>query len=374
MKYYFSLLLVFSLCRLQAQEMYFYVGSATDEIPDPISLCSIDLSNGQLKKVQSFEGTKSSSYLCLSPKGDFLYSVDSESQVPGSKDHSVASFKIDKKSKALSLINKTSVEGRGACHVSVTSDNKFVMVANYGSGNVVVVPVGADGSLTAASSNIQHAGTGPDESRQQGPHAHYIQASANDKYVFAVDLGIDKVMNYTLSGDGELSENPNQAFLKLDPGVGPRHMVFHPNGKFAYVLNELTSSISACTYDKTGGKLVLMGTHPMLPEDFTEFSKAAAIRVHPSGKFLYGSNRGHDSIAVFEIQKDGNLNRVQIIQDGIEWPRDYNITPDGKYMVLANRHKNEIRTFTIAKDGKLATTESVIEIAQPTSVVFLGEK
>lgn len=370
MKYYIFILLAFSICRLQAQQLYFYVGSATDEVRDPISLCSIDLSNGQLKKVQSFEGTKSSSYLCLSPKGDFLYSVDSESPSPGSKDHSVASFRVDKKTKNLNLINKTSVEGRGACHVSVTSDNKFVMVANYGSGNVVVVPVEADGNLSAASSNQQHSGTGPDESRQKGPHAHYIQASADDKYVFAVDLGIDKVMNYALSEDGTLSENPNQAFLKLDPGVGPRHMVFHPNGKFAYVLNELTSSISACSYDKAIGSLTLIATHPMLPEDFTEFSKAAAIRVHPSGKFLYGSNRGHDSVAVFDIQKDGNIKRIQIIQDGIEWPRDYNITPDGRYMVLANRNKNEIRTFQIGKDGKLATTESSIEIAQPTSVVF----
>ncbi len=372
MKYFLFTCLVVLATSLNAQTTYFYVGSATEETPTPISLCSLDLSNGKLTKIKSFEGTKSSSYLYLSPKEDYLYAVNSENLEGNSKSHSVASFKIDKKTKGLTLINKQSVKGRGACHLSVTSDNKFLMVANYSSGNIAVLPINEDGSLAPISSNIQHAGSGPDKERQQGPHAHYIQSSADDKYVFAVDLGIDKVMNYQLDpSNGKLSENPNQAFLQVDPGVGPRHMIFHQNGKYAYILNELVSSVSACTYDAKTGVLKVIETHPMLPSDFTEFSKAAAIRIHPSGKYLYGSNRGHDSIAVFEILKDGNIKLVQSYQEGIEWPRDFNIESKGKYMVLGNQNKGEIRTFLIGKNGQITATQNTLEITQPTSVQFL---
>ena len=372
MKYYLLTCLVFLATSLKAQTTYFYVGSATEETPTAISLCSIDLSNGKLTKIKSFGGTKSSSYLYVSPKEDYLYAVNSENLEGNSKSHSVASFKIDKKTKELTLINKQSVQGRGACHLSVTSDNKFLMVANYSSGNIAVLPINQDGSLEPVSSNIQHVGSGPDKERQEGPHAHYIQASADDKYVFGIDLGLDKVMNYQLDpSNGKLVENPNQAFLKMDPGVGPRHMIFHPNGKFAYILNELVSSVSVCTYDAKTGVFKVVETHPMLPEDFTEFSKAAAIRIHPSGKYLYGSNRGHDSVAVFEIMKDGKIKLIQSYQEGIEWPRDFNIESKGKYMVLGNQNKGEIRTFLIGKDGKLTATENTLEIAQPTSVQFL---
>ena len=372
MKYFvFAFLLSYTITA-KAQSAYFYVGSATDKTPEPISLCSLDLSTGELKKVASFEGTKSSSYLCISPQEDFLYAVNSENLDANTRSQSVASFKIDKKTKRLDLINKQSVEGRGACHLSVTSNNKFLMVANYSSGNVVVLPIKENGSLAPVSSNKQHAGTGPNKERQEGPHAHYATASEDGKYVFAVDLGIDKVMNYILdSSTGQLSENPNQAFLELAPGAGPRHMILHPNGKFAYVLNELNSTITACTYDALKGVFSIIETHSMLPEDFKEFSKAAAIRIHPSGKTLYGSNRGHDSMAVFKIKKNGNIKRKQIIQDGIEWPRDYNIESSGKYMLVANRHKNEVRSYLIAKNGKLSATKNVLEVAQPTSVVFL---
>ncbi|MFY0651512.1 MAG: lactonase family protein [Cyclobacteriaceae bacterium] len=369
-------LLVTAICMMSfgafAQKQYVYVGSATSEVPDPITLCTIDTNTGELKKVDSFEGTKSSSYLCVSKDNNFLYSVDSDNLDPSSKNHSVAAFKIDKKSKGLTLINKQSVEGRGACHVSATSDNKFLFAANYSSGNVVSLPLNKDGSIAPVASNQQHAGKGPNEKRQEGPHAHYVQSSPDNKYVFTVDLGIDKVMNYTLNQKtGELSPNPNQTYLKMPAGSGPRHMIIHPNEKFAYVLNELVSTISACKYDAKNGTFEIIETHPMLPADFTEFSKAAAIRIHPNGKYLYGSNRGHESMAVFEIKDSGNIDRIQIYQEGIAWPRDYDIEPSGKFMIVANRNESLIKTYQIT-DGKLKATKYSLEVAQPTSVVFVN--
>lgn len=372
MKYIYILFFLMVSLTSQSQSALFFVGSATDKIPDPITLCSIDLSNGKLSRIQSFEGTKSSSYLCISSDKKYLYAVDGEQLDSKSKHVSVASFEIDEKTKELTLLNKQSVMGRGACHLSLTSDNKFLMVANYSSGNVVVLPVDKDGSLKPVSDNKQHAGTGPDEDRQKGPHAHYIQSSKDDKYVFAVDLGIDKVMNYKLNQKtGVLTENSNQPFLKLEGGVGPRHMIIHENDKFAYVLNEMASSISACTYDASKGIFSIIETHPMLPADFKEFSKAAAIRLHPGGRYVYGSNRGHDSIVVFEIGYDGNITKKQSMQDGIEWPRDYNIHKEGSYMIVANRNRGEIRTYSIDLDGELTMTNNTLKVAQPTSIQFL---
>lgn len=372
MKYIY--LICFTMVSLvtSAQSSYFYVGSASDKISDPITLCSIDLANGKLSRIQSFEGTKSSSYLCISSDNKYLYAVDGEQLDSNLKHVSVASFEIDDKTKELTLLNKQSVLGRGACHLSLTSDNKFLMVANYSSGNVVVLPIDKDGSLKPVSSNKQHAGTGPNQDRQKGPHAHYIQSSKDNKYVFAVDLGIDKVMNYKLNQKtGVLTENSNQPFLKLEGGAGPRHMIIHQNDKFAYVLNEMASSITACTYDAKKGAFSIIETHSMLPEGFDEFSSAAAIRLHPGGRYVYGSNRGHNSIAVFEIGYDGNITRKQIIQDGIEWPRDYNIHKEGNFMIVANRNQEEIRTFTIDINGELTMTNNVLKITHPTSIQFL---
>lgn len=363
MKYLLFILFLFLTLSLKTQTNYFYVGSATDQVTEPISLCSLDLSDGNLTKIQSFSGTKSSSYVCLSPGEDFLYAINGG--------NAVASFSIDPQTKYLRFINTEAVKGQGACHLSVSPDNKFLMVANYSSGNVVVLPILPDRSLKPVTSAMQHSGSGPNKERQEGPHAHYIKTSPDGNYVFAVDLGIDKVMIYAMdSSTGQLSENVNQSFLQLAPGAGPRHMIFHPNEKFAYVLNELHSSVTACTYDTQKGVLSTINTYPMLPENFNEFSKAAAIRIHPSGKFLYASNRGHDSMAVFKIKKNGQLKRIQIIQDGIEWPRDFNLDPSGKYMLVANRHKNEIIVFLVGKNGKLSTTGNRLEIAQPTSVEF----
>ncbi len=359
-------LLVFTA---HAQHTYFYVGSATEDTPTPITLCQLDNQTGAVKQLQAFSGTASSSYLCVSPDGKYLFAVDSKG--PVEDEHSVAAFAIDPASKHLSFINRQSVKGRGACHLSTTHDGRYLMVANYSTGNIAVMPIGKNGELGDLTDHIQHTGSGPDKSRQEAAHAHYIQSSKNDKYVFAVDLGIDKVMNYQLDKtSGKLSPNPNQAVFNTAPGVGPRHMVFHPTQKYAYILNELNSTVTACTYNKAKGTLKAMATHPMLPEGFTDFSKAAAIRVHPSGKYLYASNRGHDSIAVYEIDKKGNLKRVQLFQEGIEWPRDFAIESTGKYMIEGNRNKNEIRVYDVEK-GKISATSYRLDIAQPTSIVFL---
>ena len=363
--------LVLMCFHASAQKSFFYVGSRTDKPIDPITLISIDLDSGKLEKVQSFAGVKSSDYICLSSDQTLLFSVDSDRIDAERKHESVTAFNRDPKSGNLTLINKQSTSGTGSCYLSITPDDKFLMVANYRTGNLVVLPINKDGSLNPIVSEVQHEGSGPNKERQEKAHAHYIHTSNDGKFVLAADLGTDKVMNYTLGKEGQLEANADQEFMKMPSGAGPRHLAFHPNGQFVYILNELTSSMSACTLDSKTGIIEILETHPLLPSDFKEFNKSAAVRIHPNGKYLYASNRGHESITAFEILEDGNISRIQIKEDGVEWPRDFNIDPSGKFMVVGNLPLDQLRSFKIKDNGKLERTEFTAEVVSPANVIFV---
>jgi len=371
LKRWILLSLIIPLFQACSKQSYFYVGSRTDKPIDRISLFTLDVGSGKLEKVKSFSGVKSAKYLTLSSDQKVLYALDTEKVDGDKKYESVASFKRDLKTGNLTLINKQSTEGTAACYLSTTLDDKFLLVANYWSGNLVVLPINKDGSLNPVVSNIQHVGSGPNKERQEMAHAHYIHTTNNGKYVLAADLGTDKVMNYTLSKEGKLAANPHQAFIKMPPGGGPRHLAFHPNGKFVYILNELTSTMSACTIDAETGIIKIIETHPMLPADFKEFNKSAAVRIHPNGKYLYASNRGHDSITAFEVLANGNINRIQIMSIGIDWVRDFNIDSGGKFMIVGNLKLNQLRTLRI-KNGRLEKTEYTIEVESPYNVTMIN--
>lgn len=363
------LAMAISLC-VNAKEIYFYVGSRIDNPLEPITLFSINLESGELNRIKAFSGVKSSDYISISPDRKFLYSVDTQRIDQHGLYESVAAFALDESTGEINFLNRQSTFGNGSCYLSNTPDNRFLLVANYITGNLVVLPINEDGSLSPLVSMVKNYGTGPNKKRQEKAHSHYIHMANDGKHILSADLGSDKVMNYRLSKEGQLYANPNQAFIKMPPGGGPRHLAFHDNGKYLYILNELTSKIMASEIDLETGVVEVIQEHPLLPSDFKEFNKSSAIRIHPNGKYLYASNRGHDSITAFEILSDGNIKRIQIQQDGTEWVRDFHIDPTGEYMVVGNVPLNQLRTFEIA-EGLLVKTDFVAEVASPAAIKFL---
>jgi 6-phosphogluconolactonase len=254
----------------------------------------------------------------------------------------------------------------------VDNSGKFVLVANYVGGNVSVFPVQKDGSLGTATEMIQHAGSGANKKRQEGPHAHNVRLDPANRFAYVSDLGIDKIMIYQFNtGTGKLTPNtPPSANLK--PGAGPRHLTFHPKGKFAYVINELNSTITAFTLDKANGSLQELQTVSTLPAGYSEESFCADIHISPDGKFLYGSNRGHNSIALFSINvQTGKLTPVDHTPTGGKWPRNFTIDPTGNFLLVANQNTNNIVVYRIdPRTGKLKATGNPIDVPAPVCILL----
>src|SRR5262249_18292478 len=245
-------------------------------------------------------------------------------------------------------------------------EGKNVLGANYGSGSACIIPIGADGKLADNVMAVQHQGSSANEKRQEGPHAHSVNVDPAGKFAFVADLGIDKVMVYKLdSAKGTLSPNDPPAF-NTAPGAGPRHFAFHPSGKYAYVINELNSTLTAMSYDADKGVLKEVQTLSTLPTEVKE-NTCAEVVVHPSGKFVYGSNRGHDSIAIFTVdEKTGKLTAAGHQGEGVKTPRNFNIDPSGTFMVVGNQGSNSVVVFRIdTKSGALAPTGTKVDVPAP---------
>jgi 6-phosphogluconolactonase len=252
----------------------------------------------------------------------------------------------------------------------VHPSGKAVLAANYGGGNAVICPVKSDGSLGEVSDVAQHTGKGGDPKRQDGPHAHMALLDAAGNYAFVPDLGIDRVMIYKVDmAKGKLVPN---GFAAVKPAAGPRHMAFHPSGKFGYVINELDSTMTAFTYDKSKGALTELQSLSTLPAGFKETSYCADVHVHPSGKFLYGSNRGHNSIVAFAIHTAGKLSLIGHTSTQGKWPRNFGIDPSGQFLLVANQQSDSVVTFRIdQKTGNLTPTGQVTEIPAPVCLKFI---
>jgi 6-phosphogluconolactonase len=310
------------------------------------------------------------SFLAIHPSGKFLFAVG-EFDGPQGKAAGVSAFRIDPKTGMLSLINQRPSGGKGPCHVAVDKAGKTVIVANYGSGSTGVLRVGAAGELTGPTQVIQNAGKGPDAKRQEGPHAHSATFDAANRFVVIADLGLDQLKVYKFDPEnGHLSPNDPPAYHTA-AGAGPRHVAFHPDGKRAYVINELNSTLSALDYDPARGVLTERQTVSTLPQGFTGSSTCAEVVVHPSGKFVYGSNRGHDSIAAFAQEPDGKLRLVGFQGEGIKTPRSFNIDPTGRWMIVANQDGNSLVVFKIDQHtGALSPTGVKAEVGGPVCVQF----
>jgi 6-phosphogluconolactonase len=355
-----------------AKSVTVYFGTYTRGVDSSkgIYRSTLDLDSGELSEPVLATEAKNPSFLEIHPSGKFLYAV-SESGGAGS----VSAYAIEDDGN-LTFLNQQPSSGAGPCHVSIDHAGKNVLVANYGSGSASVIPIKPDGKLAKPPGFVQHEGSSVNPGRQKGPHAHSINVSSDDRFAFVADLGIDKVMIYKLDvKKGTIAAN-DPAFVKLKPGAGPRHFAFAPNGKYAYVINELHCTVTAFAYEPTSGALTEIQTIPTLPEAFDGSSSCAEVRVHPSGRFLYGSNRGHDSIAVYRInRRKGTLTFVEHETAGIKTPRNFNIDPTGKFCLVANQGSNSIVVFKInRKTGALEPTGNKITVGRPVCVRFLQSR
>ncbi|MFH0758387.1 MAG: lactonase family protein [Bacteroidota bacterium] len=356
------------------ENIRFYVGSGNGNQEYSIFMCELDPVNLAFSVLDSFAGATGSSYLALSPDGLTLFATSNES-IPGDKgNNSVTSFRVNPEDHSLELVGKQSSQGSGVCHVQSSPKGDYLFAANYNSGHAAVLPVDAEGRLAAATSVVRGEGSGPVDSRQRGPHAHQVMTDPAGKFLLVPDLGTDKVMNYAFDREtGQLTPNPEQSWLEMPPGSGPRHLAFHPSGDFVYVLSEMGATVTACRFDRNSGVLTAINSSSIVGDDFTGNKQSAAVRVHPGGQYIYASNRDEESnLAVFRKEEDGGISRIQIISDIPVWPRDFNITPDGKFLVVAGARSNEIELYTIHQEsGMLDATGVKTGLPGPTCVLFM---
>ena len=352
--------------------MFVYIGTYTGPgKAEGIYVYRLDSSSGELSHAHTVTGMDNPTFVALHPRQPLLFAVSEEGSGDARTGGNVVSYTVDQTTGALTELNRQRTGGIGACHVSVDATERFVLVANYSSGHVTVLPIHEDGRLGEATDVVQHVGQGAGE-RQKGPHAHFITQDPGGNYVLACDLGLDRVMVYRLDvTTGKLTPN-ELPYAQLSSGAGPRHLAFHPSDRYVYVINELDSTMSAFAYDAARGALQVLQTVSTLPDDFTGDNTCAQIVMASSGKFVYGSNRGHHSIAIFAIDEEtGRLTVVGHESSQGETPRNFNLDPTGRFLLAANQDTNSVVTFRVnAATGKLDATGHVAEIPAPVCIVF----
>jgi 6-phosphogluconolactonase len=357
-----------------AQDLLLYVGTYTRGKREGIYVYRMNLTSGDLKLLSIARGITNPSFLAIDPQSKYLYSVNEVEEFAGKRTGAVTAFAIDRQTGELRRLNQQPAQGRSPCYVTVEPTGKFVLVANYSSGSLAVLPINSDGSLGESADVVQHRGSGANPRRQEGPHAHCIVLDRSGRYAFAADLGIDKVMIYRFDAKkGTLTPN-SQPFAQTKPGAGPRHFSIHPGGKFAYVINELDSTLTAFAYDNAKGLLKELQTVSTLPDGFQGNNSCADVHVHPSGKYIYGSNRGHDSIVAFTIdERTGKLSYLAHESTQGKTPRNFGIDPTGAFLLAANQNSDTVVTFRIdQRTGKLTPTGQVTEVPTPVCLKFIG--
>ncbi len=348
-----------------------YIGTYTRGNSKGIYVCEQDADSGELRIVDA-TFVEHPSFLAVHPGGHYLYAVNEMGDAGAMG--AVSAFAIDASTGRLSFINQQSALGTAPCHLSVDRSGRCVVVANYGTGNVAAFAIRADGGVSPAGSVRQHAGAGPNAERQEGPHAHSADVTPDNALAVAADLGLDKLMLYRLDPSVAVLTPHDPPFVALQPGCGPRHLAFHPTGRFAYVITELANTVIALAYDAARGAFEVLQTVSTLPAGWTGESYCAEICVHPSGRFVYGSNRGHDSIAVFAVDAaSGMLTPAGHAATLGKWPRGFALDPAGRFCYVANERSDSIVLFRVdAASGALTPTGHVLSVPSPVCVVFAG--
>ena len=329
----------------------------------------LDVKSGQLKPTEWTADIEHPFFLALSPDHKFLYSIHAPGTFGGKEHEQIAAFEIVGKYGKLKLLNRQSARGTAACYLDVGATGKTVIAANYSTGSVVSLPVREDGSLGEAASFVQHTGSSINPARQKEPHAHCFVVSPNNRFAYAADLGLDQILCYKLDAKtAKLSPN-QQPFTRTLPGAGPRHLTFHPNGKHLYVINELANSVTLFDYDDDTGMLIERQTIATLPDDFEGTSHCADLKITPNGRFLYGTNRGHDSIAAYRIGDDGQLSLLAIVPSLGKGPQNLLIAGNGSLLLCANMPGNNVAVFQIdAKTGGLKSVGEPIAMPSPSCI------
>lgn len=330
----------------------------------------LDLATGQLNQLHKTKDVEHPFFLAVSPDNKFLYSIHAKNF--GGKEHEqIAAYKLVGRSGRLELLNRQSALGTAACYLDVDATGRTVVVANYSTGSVASLPVREDGSLGEATSFIQHEGASVNPTRQTAPHAHSIVVSPDNRFAYAADLGLDQVLSYRLDSTKAKLSPSEPRFVKTPAGAGPRHLTFHPNGKQVYVINELTNSVTVFSHNAESGELTTQQTIPTLPKDFDGTSHCADLKITPNGRFLYGTNRGHDSIAAYEIKDNGRLALLSIIPSLGKGPQNLAITRDGELLLCANMPGNNVAVFRIdSKTGGLKSVGEPISITSPSCIMI----
>jgi 6-phosphogluconolactonase len=332
---------------------------------------AFDLKEGTLKPLHHTGGVENPFFIALSPDRRFLYSIHAK-QFGGKENEQVAAFELVGRTGELKLLNRQSSLGTASCYLMVDQTGKTLVVANYSSGSVASLPIKADGSLGEHVSFFQHKGSSVNPDRQKEPHAHCIVVSPENKYAFACDLGADQILCYKLDPVAAKLTPNTVPFAKAPAGAGPRHLTFHPNGKRAYVINELANSVSVFDYDAAAGTLTERQTISTLPANFKGSSYCADVKITPDGKFLYGTNRGHDSLACYRIGDDGKLSLIAIEPSRGKGPQNLAIAPDGHWLLCANMPGNNIAVFQIdPKTGHLKATGEPVKQTGPSCIMLV---
>ena len=348
-----------------------YVGTYTGGDSKGIYRYFFDDATGLLQRGSLVAKAENPSFLAIHPSGNWLYAVGELMSFQGQDGGAISAFSIAPDTGELLLLNQQPSQGGAPCHVSIDATGSWVLIANYAGGNVAAYPIAEGGLLGPAASVVQHEGSGVNEKRQKGPHAHSITLDPANQRAIAADLGIDKLISYQLDLEtGDLK--PAAEYTSVNPGAGPRHFAFHPNGQHAFVINELDSTISALRYAQDTGVFEELATVSTVPSDFIDTNSCADIHVSPDGRFVYGSNRGHDSIVIMSFDESAE----QLVVVGHEstrgdTPRNFTLDPAGNYLLVANQQSDSIFVFSIDKDtGLLKSTGQRIEVPSPVCLKF----
>jgi 6-phosphogluconolactonase len=352
-----------------------YFGTYTRKSSKGIYMATLDAASGKLTEPELAGEIPNPSFLALHPNGRNLYAVSESGGATTKPTGTVSAFSIDAASGKLNKINTVSTKGDGPCHLNVDKTGRALVIANYNSGSTSALPVKADGSLGEAVGFIQHRGSSINRQRQQGPHAHSANISFNNRFLVVADLGLDQVLVFKLDPATAALTPNDPPFVKVKPGGGPRHFTFHPKGKYGYVINEMGSAVTAFNWDAAKGVFTEIQHISTLPDGFKGTNNCAEVVAHPNGKFLYGSNRGHNSLAVFKIDASGKLTTVGHVPTGGEIPRNFAIAPGGKWLLAANQNTDNVVVFSIDQaTGMLTPTGQQIKVEAPVCVRYLALK
>jgi 6-phosphogluconolactonase len=328
-----------------------------------------DLATGELKLLERTTGVQNPFFMAVSPDNRYLYSIHAESF--GKEPEYAKAFALEGRTGKLKPLNQQATHGTASCYLDVDATGKLLLVSNYSSGNVASFPIRRDGSLREAASVFQHEGAVADPVRQKEPHAHCFVISPNNKFAYAADLGIDQIRGYLLDLENGKIKPMKQPFVRTSPRAGPRHLTFHPKKPWMFVINEIQNSVTRFDYDAETGALTEQQTISTVPADFTDVSNTADVKITPDGKHLYGTNRGHDSVACYKIGDDGTLTLITIEPSLGKGPQNLAITKDGKWLLCANMPANKVVVFAIdGKTGQLKATGDPVTIPGPSCILI----